>query len=162
MSSFDIQKKHKLARKSAWGTGILTLFLPFAGYLYTGRYRLAMITLIIWLPLTSASDSNKTASDLLGFLMIGTCVENVVTVLRAKGTAQNITQQGKQQYETNDLRVKLLKLAQQKGEVTLADCVIATQGDIDEIRAILSKLELADLMRSGNRASDGAVVYRVV
>ncbi|WP_088892361.1 hypothetical protein [Leptolyngbya ohadii] len=162
MSNAVVHKQQKLARKSAWGTGILTLFIPFAGYLYTARYRLAAITLVFWIPLIAADESNETASTMLGFLMLGTCIENTIAVVRAKGEAKEMMQQEQQQQSASTLQVELLKLAKQKGEVTVADCVLATQRGVDEVQATLSKLELSDLIRASNRASDGAVVYRIV
>ena len=39
------QQAQRLAHKSTWATGILTLFLTPAGYLYTGRKKLALIIL---------------------------------------------------------------------------------------------------------------------
>ena len=94
--------------------------------------------------------------------MIGTSIENVVAVVRAKNIHREMGQKDQQQQGTRKLQVELLKLTQQRGEVTLADCVIATQGEIDDVRTILLELERQDLIRSANRASDGAVVYRIV
>ncbi|HEY9737290.1 MAG TPA: hypothetical protein V6D06_13440, partial [Trichocoleus sp.] len=61
-----------------------------------------------------------------------------------------------------DLRIELLKLAKRQGEMTLADFVITTGQSVDEVRSTLVELEKHDLMRSSNRDSDGAVVYRAV
>ncbi|WP_204137127.1 hypothetical protein [Halomicronema sp. CCY15110] len=156
------RKVKQLAKKNRWIAGLLTLFITPAGYLYTGRKKLALITLVIWLPLIMAPEDNDTLSTLLGFLIIGATVENVIAINRAKAIAKELGVDVEQAEEISDLRIELLKLVQQKGPVTMADCVIQTGQDVDEIRAVLVKLESQDLVRSGNRDSDGAVVYTIV
>jgi hypothetical protein len=156
------QQVRKLAKKSAWGAGLLTFFLTPVGYLYTGRKKLALLTLVIWLPLILADVDDGPLSALLGFLIIGAPIENVMAIHRARGAVKEMGISAEQEEEAGDLTVSLLKLAQEKGEVTMADCVIKTGKSPEELRDTLLELEHHDLLRSGNRESDGAVVYRVV
>ena len=164
MLNFDIktpQQVRILAKKSAWGAGLLTFFLTPAGYLYTGRKKLALIFLVLWLPLIMAPD-NDTLSALLGFLIIGATIENVMAIRKARGTVKESGVNVEQGEEPSGLTVALLRLAQEKGEVTMADCVIKTGKSPEELRNTLLELENHDLLRSGNCESDGAVVYRLV
>jgi hypothetical protein len=165
MSDLDIktpQQARKLAQKPVWGVGLLTFFLVPAGYFYTGRKTLALITLVFWLPLILAPPENKTLSTLLGFLIFGTTIENVIAVYRARETVKERGINTEQEGEASHLVVALLKLIQEKGEVTMADCVIETGKSAEELRNTLLELEHKDLLRSDNRESDGAVVYRIV
>ena len=164
MLNFDIktpQQVRILAKKSAWGAGLLTFFLTPAGYLYTGRKKLALIILVLWLPLIMAPD-NDTLSALLGFLIIGATIENIMAIRKARETVKESGVNVEQGEEPSGLTVVLLRLAQEKGEVTMADCVIKTGKSPEELRNTLLELENHDLLRSGNRESDGAVVYRLV
>jgi hypothetical protein len=149
------------ANKSPWIAGILTLVLPFAGYIYTSRKWLALVVFLVWLPLITGPN-DETISTLLGFLMFGTMIENIISIYRARTISAATNSQAQQQKVTQDLRVTLLKLARQKGQITVADCVISTGKAVDEIRSILSELECEDLLRSDNREHDGALVYKVV
>ena len=152
----------QLAKKNRWIAGLLTLFITPAGYLYTGRKKLALIALVIWLPLIMAPEDNDTLSTFLGFFLIGATIENVIAINRAKSTAKELGVNADQAEETSDLRIDLLKLVQQKGPVTMADCVIQTGQEVEAIRSMLIQLESQDLVRSSNRDSDGAVVYTIV
>jgi len=156
------QQVRKLAKKSAWGAGLLTFFLTPVGYLYTGRKKLALIILVIWLPLILADVDDGPLSALLGFLIIGAPIENVMAIHKARGAVKEMGISAEQEEESSDLTVTLLKLAQEKGEVTMADCVIKTGKSPEELRSTLLELEHQDLLRSGNRESDGAVVYHIV
>jgi hypothetical protein len=44
----------------------------------------------------------------------------------------------------------------------MADCVLKTGKKPEELKRTLLQLEGQDLLRTGNRESDGAVVYRIV
>ena len=156
------RKVKKLAKKNTWIAGLLTFFITPAGYFYTGRQKWALLVLVIWLPLIMADTDNETLSALLGVLVIGATIENVVAIHRARAAAKELGVDAEQAEETGDLRIELLKLVQQKGPVTMADCVIQTGKEVDEIRSMLVQLESQDLVRSGNRDSDGAVVYTIV
>ncbi|WP_204140707.1 hypothetical protein [Halomicronema sp. CCY15110] len=156
------RKVKKLAKKNTWIAGLLTFFITPAGYFYTGRQKLALIVLVIWLPLIMADTDNETLSALLGVLVIGATIENVVAIHRARAAAKELGVDAEQAEETGNLRIELLKLVQQKGPVTMADCVIQTGKEVDEIRSMLVQLESQDLVRSGNRDSDGAVIYTIV
>lgn len=156
------RKTHKLARKNLWATGLLSFFLPFAGYLYTGRYGLAAISFAVLLIGGAAAEESELGTLIVVFLMVGSTIENMGAVLgaRSKFTANNPLLQPDDQHR--DLRIELLKLAKRQGEMTLADFVITTGQSVDEVRSTLVELEKHDLMRSSNRDSDGAVVYRAV
>ena len=142
------RKVKDLAKKNRWIAGLLTLFITPAGYLYTGRKKLALIALVIWLPLIMAPEDNDTLSTILGFFIIGATVENVIAINRAKAIAKELGVDAEQAEETSP--------------VTMADCVIQTGQEIEAIRSMLIKLESQDLVRSSNRDSDGAVVYTIV
>jgi hypothetical protein len=162
---FDIktpEQARKLAQKSVWAAGLLAIFLTPAAYLYTDRKKIALITLFIWLPLILTDTDNESLSSLLGFLMIGAAIENVVIVLKAKETAKRLGGTSEPNEDFSDLAVTLLKLAQEKGEMTMADCVLKTGKKPEELRRTLLQLEGQDLLRTGNRERDGAVVYRIV
>jgi len=78
------QQAQRLAHKSTWATGILTLFLTPAGYLYTGRKKLALIISVFWLPLILSNTDSDDLSALLGFLIIGAAIENVMAIHKAR------------------------------------------------------------------------------
>jgi hypothetical protein len=165
MSDLDAERTQKLARKSAWITGILTLILPFGGYLYTGRYLFAGGSFVIWavlMAMTNPDVENDPAAAGGAILMIVTAIENLIAVSRAKGACKDQQSQEPIPKRSDDLQVELLRLAQSKGEVTIADCVLATAASVEEIRRLLLEFEHQDMMRSGNREGDGAVVYRIV
>lgn len=164
MLDFDIktpQQLKRLAQSSIWGAGVLTFCLTPAGYLYAGRNKLALITLVIWLPLFLASEI-EAMSGLMGFFIIGATIENVTAIHRAKAAVKQQGIHTQHEEDASRLTITLLKLAQEKGEITMADCVIKTEKTPEEIRTILLELEQQDLLRTANRASDGAVVYRLV
>lgn len=164
MLDFDIktpQQLKRLAQSSIWGAGVLTFCLTPAGYLYAGRNKLALITLVIWLPLFLASE-NEAMSGLLVFFIIGATIENITAIQRAKAAVKQQAIHTQHEEDASRLTITLLKLAQEKGEITMADCVIKTEKTPEEIRTILLELEQQDLLRTANRASDGAVVYRLV
>lgn len=162
MFSLTPNQVYRLAQKSAWIAGPLTLMIPFAGYLYVGRRRLALILLAIWLPLVLMDADNELVSSMLAIVMIGAACENVAAIIRAKGALPEMHRQAEEEQRIQDLRIKLLTFAQGQGEVTLADCVIATETPPAEIQTLLRELENQDLIRSHNRLEDGAVIYRVV
>ena len=85
-----------------------------------------------------------------------------MAIHKARGAAKELGISAEQEENASDLTVTLLRFAQEKGEVTMADCVIKTGKSPEELRGTLLELEHQDLLRSGNRESDGAVVYRIV
>ncbi len=162
---FDVktsEQARKLAQKSVWITGLLAVFFTPAAYLYTDRKKIALITLFIWLPLILSEADDGPLNTLLGFLIIGATIENVVTVLKAKEIAKGLGTTSDPSEDFSDLAVTLLKLAQEKGEMTMADCVLKTGKQPEELKKTLFQLEGQDLLRTGNRERDGAVVYRIV
>jgi hypothetical protein len=189
MLNFDIktpQQLKELAKKSIWGASLSTLFLTPVGYLYTGRKKLALIALVIWLPLLLLSEESDALNSLLGFFILGATIENILAIQRAREAVKkndfNLDKdsevsklsiallklaQAKFRYvqglvQGQQLSITLLKLAQVKGEITMADCVIKTGKKPEELLKTLIELERHDMLRSGNRESDGAVVYRIV
>ncbi len=56
----------------------------------------------------------------------------------------------------------ILKLLSERPEATLADCVLATGKDTPKIKALLEQMQRDELIEVGNRASDGAIVYRMI
>ena len=49
-----------------------------------------------------------------------------MAIHKARGAVKEMGISAEQEEESSDLTVTLLKLAQEKGEVTMADCVIKT------------------------------------
>jgi hypothetical protein len=138
-------KIQKRSQKAAWITVILTFIIPFGGYLYTSRYVLALISAVIWFGCLMNSNSTDPSDPLPGvvaIMMFVTAIENTIAVISAKKTwrviEQEVTQHQKSQHQkAEDLRMQLLKLAQNREGVTIANCIIATGGAVDEIRGIL-------------------------
>lgn len=159
----DIQKR---ANKRIWITALITLFIPFFGYLYTVRYRAAIITFFAMFFIISAEDvmDEDFADTLYSFFAIGVAVENSISIRKAKELAQHKgLQSGSYSYaRLPDIKVQILKFSKGCGEVTLADLVIETGLPPEKVREVLTQLEYEDLVRSYNREQDGAVVYRVV
>ncbi len=56
----------------------------------------------------------------------------------------------------------ILKLLSAQGEATLAECVLATGKDTQTIKELLVQMQRDELIEVGNRANDGAVVYRMI
>ncbi len=56
----------------------------------------------------------------------------------------------------------ILKLLSAQGEATLAECVLATGKDTQTVKELLVQMQRDELIEVGNRASDGAVVYRMI
>ena len=56
----------------------------------------------------------------------------------------------------------ILKLLSERAEATLADCVLATGKDTSKVKALLEQMQRDELIEVGNRASDGAIVYRMI
>ncbi len=165
MLNFDIktpQQLKELAKKSIWGASLSTLFLTPVGYLYTGRKKLALIALVIWLPLLLLSEESDALNSLMGFFILGATIENILAIQRAREAVKKNDFNLDKDSEVSKLSITLLKLAQVKGEITMADCVIKTGKKPEELLKTLIELERHDMLRSGNRESDGAVVYRIV
>ncbi|MEL7036558.1 MAG: hypothetical protein AAFO04_13180 [Cyanobacteria bacterium J06592_8] len=168
-SNQKLAKIDKLAQKSTWATGILTLvFLP-AGYLYTGRFKalikgfgLTIGILVLCSILEPALNDNDDLSDgVFGLYAMVSTLENTRAVHKAKKLkAQSLASRKNNKIETT--QIQLLKFAKRKGSVTVSDCVIETGLAPQDIRNLLEELQREDLMRVDNRHEDGAVIYRVV
>lgn len=159
----NIQKR---ANKKIWITALLTLFIHWAGYLYTVRYKAALIAFFAMFFLISAKETmgEDTGDSIYGFLALGVAVENSISVRKARELAQQKgLQSGSDSYaRLPDAKVQILKIGKKHGEVTLADLVIETGLPPEKVREVVIELERQDLMRSYNREHDGAVVYRVI
>lgn len=162
----NLRNIQKRAHKKIWITAILTLLIPFGGYIYTVRYRAAILAFFTMFFLISAEDVMKkdNADTLYGFFLIGAATENSLSVRRAREIAkQKGLQSGSDSYAPlPSTKVQILKIGKVRGEVTLADLVIETELPPEKVREVLTELEREDLVRSYNREQDGAVVYRVV
>jgi hypothetical protein len=165
----DAEHTTLLAQKPLWLTGLLTFALPFAGYLYAGRPTFALLSFGLWVPCVALGDSPlplAPSRDLLTCLMVGTTAENLITLFKARRpTVPNPIRPWRlprPQPQPPDLTLTLLKTLKAQGETALAECVIATESAIDDVRTCLHHLETQDLIRSRNRDSDGAIVYRIV
>jgi uncharacterized membrane protein len=156
------------ANRKIWITAVLTLLFPFAGYIYTIRYKAAIIAFFAMFFLMSAEEAmdmeEDTASSLYGFFIIALTAENSLSVRKARELAQQKgLQLGSNHYAPlPDAKVQILKFGKQQGEVTLADLVIETGLPPEKIRDMVMELERQDLVRSYNREHDGAIVYRVI
>lgn len=60
------------------------------------------------------------------------------------------------------LDVQILKVCRDQRGATLSDCVIATERNVEEVKAKVQELCLAELLAIDNRESDGAVIYKAV
>jgi hypothetical protein len=171
----EFEKIQQLATKNSWLTGLLTFFLLPVGYIYTGRYKAMFIGFGIMVGFTAlciagdpSLENDDDFSTGVGFLyMIGATIDNTSAVNQAKKRLKNFqtldnNYQHLPQQSAPNLKITLLRFAKQQGEVTVADCVIETGQDAQQIRDILRQLINEDLLTTGNRDSDGAVVYRVI
>lgn len=168
----EIRIAQNRAQKNAWAAGLLTLFLPFGiGQIYTARYGVAVLALLGFSFCVSLEDvlGEDASETLLAMFAIGTTVENVRSIrqsrqfLRERGLPIGTqTQELRPPAIVAKPKVRVLKAIKAGREVSLADLVIETGMEIDELRALLLTLEREDLIRSRNREGDGAVVYRVV
>jgi hypothetical protein len=156
------QRLKELAKKNIWIAGFLTLCLTPVGYLYTGRKQLALLILLFWLPLMLTSEENDAMSFLAGLLLFGATIENVMAIQKAREAIKKDDFSPDQDSEVSELSIELLKLAQEKSEITMVDCVIKTGKTPEELLKALIELEHHNLLRSGNRESDGVIIYRIV
>lgn len=162
----DLKKARKRADKNLWVTAILTFLIPFGGYIYTLRYPAAVIAFLAMMFLFSAEEviDDDATDTLYGLFAVSVAVENSLSVRKARELTKK---QGFMPGSTTprplpNTQVQILKLGKQQGEMTLADFVVATELPPAQIQETLIELERSDLVRSYNRESDGAVVYRVV
>lgn len=63
---------------------------------------------------------------------------------------------------TKRLDVSVLKICRDLGGATMSDCVIETEADPEEIKAIIHRLSVDGLLSVDNREPDGAIIYRAV
>lgn len=165
----EAEKLEKLAQKSTWATGLLTFFFLPGGYIYTRRYKALLkgfgitfgILVLSFIANPSLEDDEDFTDAIGGLYVIAATIENTRAVHKAKQLKSQPLPNSKNNV-AKDVQVQLIKFTQQKGEVTVADCVLETGLNPQEVRVILDKLLRQDVMRIDNRERDGAVVYRLV
>ncbi|HEY9604538.1 MAG TPA: hypothetical protein V6C85_23235 [Allocoleopsis sp.] len=159
-SEKELKNILKRANKDIVATAFITLFMPWAGYLYTVRYKAALIAFFVMFFIISV----KKANSLFVFFLLGAAVENSISVRKAREIVeQKVLQSASDRYaHLPDAKMQILKIGKQRGEVTLADLVIETGLPPEQVREVVMGLERQDLVRSYNREHDGAVVYRVI
>ncbi len=159
-SEIELKNILKRANKDIVVTAFITLFMPWAGYLYTVRYKAALIAFFAMFFIIFV----KKANSLFVFFLLGAAVENSISVLKAREIVeQKVLQSASDRYaHLPDAKMQILKIGKQRGEVTLADLVIETGLPPEQVREVVRELERQDLVRSYNREHDGAVVYRVI
>ncbi|MEB3282189.1 MAG: hypothetical protein VKK42_25055 [Lyngbya sp.] len=163
----ELENTKKLAQKNTRATAILTFFMPLLGYIYTGRYKAMLMSLGIFIGVTGICvagdlDLDETEDLTLGlqFLYgVGTALENSRAVSQAK---KRLQEQKLPAINPQQQKIQLLRLAQAKGEVTLAECVLEINCPASEVHQLLKELQQEDLMIVANRERDGAVVYRMI
>lgn len=164
-NSSEIQKR---AKKNLWITALLTLFMPFGGYIYTIRYTAAVITFLATMFLFSAEEMEIVDDDVLsplyGLFAVGAVVENSLSVRKTRGLTkkQGLTLGSTAPISLPHAQVQIIKVGKQQGEMTITDFVVATELPPAQVQETLMELEHSDLVRSYNRESDGVVVYKVV
>ena len=164
-NSQEIQNR---ADKNLWMTALLTLFIPFGGYIYTIRYTAAVISFLTMMFLFSAEEMEVIDDDfispLYGLCAVGVAVENSLSVRKAR---ELIKKQGLKLGSTAPIlsphaQVQIIKMSRQQGEMTITDFVVATELPPTQVKATLIELESSDFVQSYNRESDGALVYKIV
>lgn len=174
-SNTDLEKTHNLANKSTWVTAILTFFVPFGGYIYTGRYKQMFIGFAIAVGLMGCAlagdpslEDDDEFTENFGFMyMIAVAIENSRAVHNSKKrTNKNSSKydfsNNQVNYDLDNLKISLLKLLKSKGEMTTAECIVETSCDVQQIRQAFNQLQQDELITISNRSHDGAVVYNIV
>ncbi|MDY7022679.1 MAG: hypothetical protein SWJ54_15195 [Cyanobacteriota bacterium] len=164
----ELEKTKKLAQKQTKATAYLTLFMPLLGYIYTGRYKAMLMSLGIFIGVTGvciSGDLNSKERENLTLALqtlygVGTAIENARAVSQAKKRLKQ--QQKPPEIISEHQKIKLLRLAKARGEVTVVDCVLELNCPASEVRLLLHELQTEELMIVGNREDDGAVVYRIL
>lgn len=155
----------KRAKKNRWVAGILTLIFAPLGYVYTNRYRAAIIAFIIALPLYSLAEDGEEGETLLGFFAIGVTIENIVSINVAKNKIKSnnfplSTIETTSSHQPKSLQVSILKAIQQKGEMTVSEIIVETEFNPSLVKETLLQLEKEQLIYGYNRDIDGVVVYK--
>lgn len=171
----ELEILEKLADKNSWLTGVLTFFMLPVGYIYTRRFKAMFIGFGITIGLTalcfagdpSLENDDDFSSGVSFLYMMGATIDNVRAVNNAKKRLRDLQKfhhipNHLIQQEAPNLKLTLLRFIKQKGEVTVADCVIETGQEANKIRETLQELLKDDLITITNRDSDGAVVYHVI
>ncbi|MDB9315788.1 hypothetical protein PN462_21925 [Spirulina sp. CS-785/01] len=161
-----LQKIQKQAKKKIWITAILTFFVPFGGYLYTLRYTASLLAFIAMMLLISAEDviGEDPSDTLYGFFIFGVAIENSLAVKKARDKAQEkgLQLDSTPQASLPNAKVQILKAGKQQSEFTVSDIVVMTELSPERVKPLLLEMEREDLIRSYNRDSDGAIVYKVI
>lgn len=164
-NSQGIQKR---ADKNLGITALLTLFVPFGGYIYTLRYTAAVLTFLATMFLFSAEEMEIVDDDVLsplyGLFAVSAAVENSLSVRKARELTRKpgLTPLSTAPISFPQAQVQIIKVGKQQGEMTVTDFVVATELPPAQVKETLMELEHSDLVRSHNRESDGVVVYQVI
>ncbi|MBD2579516.1 serine/threonine-protein kinase [Oscillatoria sp. FACHB-1406] len=156
------ERDRKLAQKSLWIAGILTVGGNFMGYIYTGRYKALLLSyLMLACAVIFLSVNDLSLKDIVQYYLIATAIENTRAISKAK--KRNFKRmQSKFSQPSTSLKVELLKYIKSKRGVLLSDLVIETGLEVQEIQRILDELKRDNLVRQYYRFTDGALAYRVI
>lgn len=167
MTNIDnLEQIQNRANKNRWLAGVLTFFVAPVGYLYTLRYKAALISFIAFIILLGASEESETGETLLGFFAIGVTAENVISINNAKnkvkqlGGSLNNPNIITSSASGNKPDILILKILQKRGVMTISEIVVATELSPQIVKQTLLELENEQLIYGYNRESDGAVVYK--
>lgn len=161
----ELQTLEIRSKKNRWLVGIL-FFIPPVGYFYTNRNLVAIITLIIYVILFSGSTENDDISALFGLFMIGTTIENIISINKAKEKVKLLQENSPQSNSNSNSKpvynpdLMILKALENKGEMTVSQIVLATELTPQVVKETLFNLEQEQLIYGYNRDSDGAIVYK--
>lgn len=166
----DVDKKiisaEKLANKKINISVIVSLFLPFAGYIYTGRWLSVCICLVLWFIIVGSAESTAEGGGTILSLIIGivAAIDNLTSINRAKRLVQSVNEQKKSTTHINHSdELRILKILRQHSRgMSLADIIIETELPSQVVKEIVIRLEKDDLVRSYNRSDDGALIYKIV
>lgn len=164
----QINTLQKRSHRSVWVAGIMTILFAPAGYIYTLRYKTAFIAIILYTILIGIAGESKKAEDLLGFLVIGATIENVISIKSAKSKLKEIESNDNGNIHlnpsplnsVNNVEIIVLKVLQKGGIMTVSEIIVATELSPQIIKKTLQDLETEQLVYAYNRDSDGAVVYK--
>ncbi len=159
VSNLEIETVEQRSSKSMPIAGILGLLLPFAGYWYINRWWQGTLILIVEIRALVAlvRGANNAIVSLLLLSSSIAIIDNLWTIASARRRLEGMTQQ-----QPFDLQLQVLQIIRTQKEVSLADLLLEIQQPIEKLNNILSQLEQQDLIRSENRQSDGALLYRII
>ncbi|MGI0480944.1 hypothetical protein ACN4EE_09135 [Geminocystis sp. CENA526] len=163
----EIQTLEIRSKKNRWLVGILFFISPI-GYFYTNRNILAIIITIIYGILLSGSEESDTMNSLFALFTIGTTVENIMYINRARDKFKLLQENSPQYTNTisahsqpvSNADLMILKALENNGEMTASQIILATELTPQIVKETLLTLEQEQLIYGYNRDSDGAIVYK--